>query len=63
MNILDALAASAATEVGIFTGPEGGYAREEINAAVAAGIRPVSLGRNILRAETAAAAAVWAAMQ
>ncbi|MDR1123888.1 MAG: 16S rRNA (uracil(1498)-N(3))-methyltransferase [Elusimicrobiota bacterium] len=62
-NILDALAGCAAAEISIFTGPEGGYTPEEIKAAVAAGIKPVSLGRNILRAETAAAAAVWAAMQ
>lgn len=62
-NILDALAKITATEIGIFTGPEGGYAEEEIKTAVAAGIKPVSLGQNILRAETAAAAAVWAAMQ
>ena len=62
-NILDALAGNTTTEVGIFTGPEGGYSQEEIKAAVAAGIKPLSLGKNILRAETAATAAVWAAMQ
>jgi len=35
-------------------GPEGGFAPEEIDKAVQAGFTPVSLGRQILRAETAA---------
>jgi 16S rRNA (uracil1498-N3)-methyltransferase len=35
-------------------GPEGGFPLEEIKAAEAAGFVPVSLGRRILRAETAA---------
>lgn len=38
------------------TGPEGGFTPEEIEAAVGAGFVPVSLGRTILRAETAAVA-------
>ena len=62
-NILDALAQITAPQISIFTGPEGGYAEDEIKTAIAAGIKPVSLGQNILRAETAAATAVWAAMQ
>jgi len=37
-------------------GPEGGFTREEIELAMAAGFIPVSLGRRILRAETAALA-------
>jgi 16S rRNA (uracil1498-N3)-methyltransferase len=39
-------------------GPEGGFTDEEEQAAISAGCRPVSLGRPILRAETAAAAAL-----
>lgn len=39
--------------ISLLIGPEGGFAPEEIDAAVAAGIRPVSLGRRILRTETA----------
>ena len=35
-------------------GPEGGFSPEEITAAVEAGFIPVSLGKRILRAETAA---------
>jgi len=38
---------------GIFIGPEGGFAEPEIELAVARGIRPVTLGRRILRTETA----------
>ncbi len=34
-------------------GPEGGFSKEEIAQAVAAGFTPVSLGKRILRAETA----------
>ena len=47
----------------IFIGPEGGYTEDEIKLAQAAGIISVSLGPNILRAETAALAACWAALQ
>ena len=43
-------------DVCIFIGPEGGFTEEEIAAACEAGIKPVSLGKRILRAETAAIA-------
>lgn len=39
--------------VGIFIGPEGGFAEEEIESAKEAGIVPISLGKRILRTETA----------
>lgn len=39
--------------VGIFIGPEGGFEKEEVEEAVKAGARPVTLGRRILRTETA----------
>ena len=39
--------------VSIFIGPEGGFAPEEIALAKEAGIRPISLGKRILRTETA----------
>jgi 16S rRNA (uracil1498-N3)-methyltransferase len=41
----------------IFIGPEGGFSPEEITLAKSSRIKPVSLGKNILRAETAAIAA------
>lgn len=39
--------------VAVFIGPEGGFAEEEIEMAMQAGIEPVTLGRRILRTETA----------
>lgn len=39
--------------VGIFIGPEGGFEETEVEAAEAAGARAVTLGRRILRTETA----------
>ena len=38
---------------GIFIGPEGGFEDKEIEAAVAAGVNVISLGKRILRTETA----------
>ncbi len=39
--------------VAVFIGPEGGFAPEEIDYAVEHGFRPITLGRRILRTETA----------
>ena len=39
--------------VGIFIGPEGGFEKEEEEKALAAGARVITLGRRILRTETA----------
>ena len=39
--------------VGVFIGPEGGFEASEIQYALDNGITPVSLGRRILRTETA----------
>jgi 16S rRNA (uracil1498-N3)-methyltransferase len=47
----------------VFVGPEGGWAQTEIDVAVAAGARPLSLGPRTLRAELApvvALASLWA---
>ena len=40
-------------DAGIFIGPEGGFEEDEISGAESAGAVPVSLGRRILRTETA----------
>lgn len=40
-------------KVGIFIGPEGGFDVEEVEQAKAAGLHPITLGRRILRTETA----------
>lgn len=39
--------------VAVFIGPEGGFEESEISEALAAGIEPVTLGKRILRTETA----------
>jgi 16S rRNA (uracil1498-N3)-methyltransferase len=59
--IRDVLESSPAIgSVALAVGPEGGWAEEEIQAFAAAGWSPVSLGKMILRAETAAIAAAAA---
>jgi 16S rRNA (uracil1498-N3)-methyltransferase len=47
----------------LLVGPEGGFAESEAAAAVAAGWQPVTLGPRILRAETAAMAALAVVME
>lgn len=39
--------------IGVFIGPEGGFDENEVNRAMEAGARPITLGRRILRTETA----------
>lgn len=39
--------------IGIFIGPEGGFEEWEVEAAIAAGALPITLGKRILRTETA----------
>ena len=39
--------------VAVFIGPEGGFEESEVQEAIAAGIEPVTLGKRILRTETA----------
>ncbi len=39
--------------VAVFIGPEGGFEEKEVEAAAAAGVEPISLGKRILRTETA----------
>ncbi|MDH7568446.1 MAG: 16S rRNA (uracil(1498)-N(3))-methyltransferase [Armatimonadota bacterium] len=47
-------ARSETRQVLLLVGPEGGFAAHETRAALDAGLRPVSLGARVLRAETAA---------
>ena len=42
----------------LLIGPEGGWSKEEMGIAVQAGVIPITLGRQILRSETAAIAAI-----
>lgn len=41
------------SRIGVFIGPEGGFEEEEIKLAMEHNIRPITLGRRILRTETA----------
>lgn len=50
--------AAAGEMIGIFIGPEGGFERSEVEEAMAAGAVPISLGKRILRTETAGLAAL-----
>ena len=50
-------------DISIFIGPEGGFTEDEIKLAKQSGLLCVSLGSNILRAETACTVACWAALQ
>ena len=49
---------SQPTSIALFVGPEGGFSKQEITAAIESGCMPVTLGTNILRTETAAIVAV-----
>lgn len=46
-------AATQKESIGVFIGPEGGFAEEEIELASSIGAKPISLGKRILRTETA----------
>ncbi|WP_447972629.1 RsmE family RNA methyltransferase [Nitrospira sp. Kam-Ns4a] len=53
-----ALPAGPAASLAVAVGPEGGWTGEELEAAVACGFVPATLGKRILRAETAVLAAL-----
>ena len=63
ISLLERLPTIKTNSLAVFIGPEGGYDPAEIAFAKQKGVIPVTLGQNILRAETAAAAACWAALQ
>lgn len=52
--VLAGFGAAPPPQAGWFVGPEGDFTPEELDALIAAGAWPVSLGRNVLRTETAA---------
>ena len=41
------------SSIGIFIGPEGGFEEEEVESAMETGAKAITLGRRILRTETA----------
>ena len=48
------------SQTGIWIGPEGGWSEEELNKISGLNFQIISLGKNVLRAETAAIVGVWA---
>lgn len=52
-HLLDYLNQSVCSSITLAIGPEGGLTDAEIEAAIAAGYQPISLGRRVLRAVTA----------
>jgi 16S rRNA (uracil1498-N3)-methyltransferase len=58
VSLMAALAGSESPEVALAIGPEGGWAPEEMALFTGRGWTPVTLGPRILRAETAAIAAI-----
>lgn len=50
--------AAEGASIGIFIGPEGGFERSEVELAMECGAVPISLGKRILRTETAGLAAL-----
>lgn len=50
-NVIETI--KAGESIAVFIGPEGGFEENEVQAAIHAGIEPVTLGRRILRTETA----------
>jgi 16S rRNA (uracil1498-N3)-methyltransferase len=53
-NLKDVLKSITGQQVNLVIGPEGGFTKEEADAAVKAGYKSVSLGKRIMRVETAA---------
>ncbi len=45
--------AAPGQEIGVFIGPEGGFEEAEVELAMQSGFMPVTLGKRILRTETA----------
>ncbi len=63
MSLRSALrSAPGAGSIALITGPEGGFSREEADMAVRRGLLPVTLGKRILRCETAPLCALSAVM-
>ncbi len=57
-QFLDSFANDNNGEMAIFIGPEGGFSAEEIEKALESGVLPVTLGKRILRTETAGMTAI-----
>ena len=61
-SVCKAMAGEKPASVALMTGPEGGFEAEEVSAAQAAGLQVCTLGKRILRCETAPLCALTAVM-
>lgn len=61
-RLKEALGSAEPADIGIIIGSEGGFSEEEVERAKALGIIPVTLGKRILRTETAGAAVLACTM-
>lgn len=52
-RVMEQLGRDKPESVAVFIGPEGGFDEAEISAAAKSGVKPITLGRRILRTETA----------
>ena len=58
----EALKTAAGADIAVFTGPEGGFSEREVDAALSLGYQLVTLGKRILRCETAPICVISAIM-
>ncbi|MFH1779504.1 MAG: 16S rRNA (uracil(1498)-N(3))-methyltransferase [Candidatus Omnitrophota bacterium] len=58
VKLKDVLKSNGVKSAILFIGPEGDFTEDEINIAKSKGVKPVSLGREVLRSETAAISAL-----
>ena len=61
-NLSEAIADLKSGSIGIYIGPEGGFCEEEVEKALKSGVKTVTLGKRILRCETAGMATISAIM-
>lgn len=57
-NIHEVFSLLSPTSIGLWVGPEGGFSQGEVAALVDAGVMPITLGKRVLRTETAALTAL-----
>jgi len=62
VSLKEVLQKRSVSDIGFFIGPEGGFESQEVDRARASGVVPVTLGKRILRTETAGVAVLTGIM-
>ena len=57
-SIKDLISGKKPQSISVIVGSEGGFSPDEVESAISAGLTPVTLGKRILRCETAPSAAL-----